>query len=186
MDRPELYFIALVPDAELRERVRRLKEEMSEKFEARHALKSPAHITLQMPFKRPLQHESAIITELTGFASQEQPFRIDLSGFGSFVPRVIFIRVIEPVPIIKLHSGLKKILVDRLRFDTGDLTQTVQPHMTIATRDLSREMYNYAWPTFMNREFESSFEVKSMFLLKHNGRNWDLFREFNFRNDGQA
>jgi len=181
-----LYFVALVPESGIRDRVRKLKEEMSDKYEAKHALKSPAHITLQMPFKRPQQDEEAIINELKKFASLQEPFRVDFSGFGSFAPRVIFIKVIEPSSIIRIHAGLKIILTGKLEFNAGDLMQTVQPHMTIATRDLTKEMYHLAWPHFEDRGFEASFDVKSLFLLKHNGRNWDIFREFNFRSDEQA
>ena len=47
-----LYFIALIPGKELKEKVRAVKERMKADYNAGHALKSPAHITLQMPFKR--------------------------------------------------------------------------------------------------------------------------------------
>ena len=40
-----LYFIALIPETRIMENVRVLKEEMRLKFNASHALKSPAHIT---------------------------------------------------------------------------------------------------------------------------------------------
>jgi len=180
MDRPELYFIALVPPPDLREKVKSLKEEMRDSFNASHALKSPAHITLQMPFKRSKEDEPQIISVLKQFASRQAPFRIELCGYGSFQPRVIFIRVIDPDPIISLHKELKKDLADNLRFEPGELTKEMQPHMTIATRDLEKEMFRRAWMLFEEREFEGSFEAGSIFLLKHNGKQWDIFRELNF------
>lgn len=183
MERPELYFIAIVPGPDLREKVKKLKEEMKLNYKAGHALKSPAHITLQMPFKREAKAEAEMSKELKSFAAQQKPFQVDLSGFGAFRPRVMFIKVVEPEPIIKLHAGLRGLLSDKLDFSKEELMQTVQPHMTIATRDLEKEMFFNAWPHFENRDFEDSFRVSSLFLLKHNGRNWDLFREFSFGRD---
>ena len=56
----DLYFIAIIPYSELREKVRKVKERMKAEYGAGHALKSPAHITLQMPFKRSSADEAVL------------------------------------------------------------------------------------------------------------------------------
>jgi 2'-5' RNA ligase len=52
--------------------------------------------------------------------------------------------------------------------------------MTIATRDLSKKMFHEAWPEFQDRDFHSGFIADRLHLLKHNGKNWELYREFLF------
>lgn len=179
-DRMNLYFIALLPPLEVRERVYELKEEMRVRFRAGHALKSPAHITLQKPFKRLPAEEAKIAEALAIFVRSEHPFTVDLDGFGCFAPRVIFIKIADNDPVVSLHARILKLLQTRLNFNGSEIMKNVQPHITIATRDLSPEAFNEAWPEKMKEEFKASFIIRSICLMKHNGRNWDVYREFNF------
>ena len=178
----QLYLIALVPPEDLRDEVRDLKLEMKEKFNASHALKAPAHITLQMPFRRDEAGEETLIPALEKFAGNQKSFNIYINGFDAFPPRVIFLKIEDHTPIGDLHSDLQLNLKNTLNFPEKELMNRFHPHMTIATRDLSKKMFHKAWPEFQEREFESSFTANSLHLLKHNGKNWDLFREFGFGN----
>lgn len=180
MDIKELYFIALVPHNDLRMRIREIKDDLYETFGAGHALKSPAHITLQRPFKRGVADEAKIVTVLRKFAQVEKCFGIDLNGYGAFPPRVIYIKITDPDPVRKLHMRLKEVLINELDFSREEIMNAVQPHITVATRDLTAAAFSEAWPEFMNREFHGHFDAGSIFLLRHNGRNWDIFREFPF------
>ncbi len=175
-----LYFIALIPNNELKDRIKELKEEMKERFNSKHALNSPAHITLQMPYRRSENEENNMIQFLEDFAKHQKPFHVDLKGFGCFTPRVLFVKVYCHAPIIQLHMTLKEVLKNQLDFKEKDITTNIHPHMTTATRDLSKLEFHKAWPEFENRVFEASFEAKSLFLLKHNGKFWDINREFLF------
>ncbi len=177
---PPLYLIALVPDQELRERVRTLKEEMRERFGAAHALKSPAHLTLQMPFR--YGGEEHLLGCLKLFSKRETPFEVELDGYDCFEPRVVFIRIVDHQPIVGLHSRLKTVLEKDIPMKGRTVTKEIHPHMTIATRDLPEEAFYLAWPEYQQRGFRASFRVQSLFLLKHNGRHWDIFREFEFEN----
>lgn len=185
MAKTQLYLIALLPDPALRKEIRGLKEEMDARFEARHALKSPAHITLQMPFKRSLEEEPRLLNILEEFAAVQSPFPVVLSGFDCFAPRVIFVRIEDHRPIVELHARLKKILTTGLNFSADEISEKVHPHLTIATRDLRRKAFREAWPEFEKRTYQKDFEVRSIFLLKHNGRHWDIYREFSFSTEGK-
>ena len=180
----DLYFIALVPARELGEKVRRIKERMKAQYGACHALKSPAHITLQMPFKRSPEDETLISGTLRRLVTGEKSFTVDLDGFGAFAPRVIFIKITDPGPVRAMHSRLKEVLMTELHFSPAEILKDVQPHITVATRDLTRETFSEAWPEFQKEEFRASFDVHSVFLLKHNGRNWDILEEFPFGTNG--
>ena len=176
-----LYLIALVPDPQLRDRIRSLKEEMKRRFGASHALKSPAHITLQMPFRKEESSEPVLVKTLKSVALQQKVFEIPLTGFDCFPPRVLFVKLGNQEAITNLHSGLQKVLKEDLGFNSQERGFRFHPHMTIATRDLTEESFLQAWPEFAKRNFDAGIVVKSLFLLKHNGKNWDLYREFPFQ-----
>lgn len=182
----QLYFIALIPNPTLRNQVRSLKQEMKDRFNAKHALKSPAHLTLQMPFRREEKEEARIIKTLGEFAASQNPFTLNLDGFGAFPPRVIFINISNPGPVIQLHKNLKIILTDSLGFEPKDLIDQIHPHMTIATRDLTAAAFQAAWPEFKDRKFSASFTADGLTLLKHNGAQWEIFQEFGFRKNATS
>lgn len=175
-----LYFIALVPHINLREQIKELKEEIKERFNTATALKSPAHITLQKPFKRSEINESDLINTLKEFAKQQNIFNLELSGFGCFSPHVIYVKVTNQQPVLKIHVELKKVLIHKLKFKEKELIPKIHPHLTIATRDLTKQEFDKAWSEFEKREFRESFTVNSLFLLKHNGKYWDIYKEFMF------
>lgn len=175
-----LYFLALIPPEPLRESVKSLKEEMRDRFGAGHALKSPAHITLQMPFKRPAGQEKDMMARLAAFSAEESAFKVDLSGFDCFALRVIYVRVSRHEPIIGLHNRLKTHLLSTMNFSQEEVGSRFHPHLTIATRDLRKGAFHQAWQEFESRPFEASFLADSLYLLKHNGRHWDIYRQFLF------
>ena len=65
------YFIALVPESPLRDEVDDFKREIKDRFGAAHALKSPAHITLQMPFHWLESEEHLLEKCLREFAARQ-------------------------------------------------------------------------------------------------------------------
>ncbi len=173
-----LYFIAIIPHVELQEHVKQFKDEIRDMYGAAQALKSPAHITLQMPFRRSWEEEGRISLALSNFSATIQAFNIALSGFGCFAPRVIYI---EPKPsenLVDVYRNLQTLLLNHLDFSKQEVGNRFNPHMTIAARDLTPEMFRNAWPTFANRHFEANFQVKNISLLRHNGKSWDIYQEF--------
>lgn len=180
MSKLTLYFLALIPPEALRKSVKSLKEEMRDRFGAGHALKSPAHITLQMPFKRPEAQENEMMAHLAAFSAEESAFKVDLSGFDCFAPRVIYVRVSRHEPIVQLHKRLQAYLLGSMNFSQEEVGSRFHPHLTIATRDLRKEAFHQAWRAFESRPFAASFLADSLYLLKHNGKHWDIYRQFLF------
>ena len=79
-----LYFLAIIPSEEISKRIKSLKLEIAEKYKAKHALKLPAHITLQIPFKIPETEEKKLIASLKSFAENQESFPLNLKDFGRF------------------------------------------------------------------------------------------------------
>ncbi|MFW5892620.1 MAG: 2'-5' RNA ligase family protein [Bacteroidota bacterium] len=172
----QLYFIGVIPGEDLERRIKELKLEMTKRFGAKHALKSPAHITLQMPFKEYADKESIIIKTLEDFCRSQKSFEVHLSGFGCFKPRVIFIRIINMKPLEQLHQQLKPVLKNTINLTEKQAGNRFHPHITIATRDLSEKDFYIAWNEFRDRKFEDRFTVSHVALLKHNGKFWEIYR----------
>ncbi|MFP4288545.1 MAG: 2'-5' RNA ligase family protein [Bacteroidales bacterium] len=173
----QLYFIGVIPGEDMEQRIKKLKIEMHERFESRHALKSPAHITLQMPFRADPADEIFIMDALKEFSASQRSFDVNLSGFGCFKPRVIFIRISNPEPLQELHLQMKPVLKNKINLTERQIGNRFHPHITIATRDLSEKKFYEAWNEFHNRKFEGKFTINYLVLFKHNGKFWDIYRE---------
>lgn len=173
-----LYFISIIPPEHIRIEIRHLKEEMRERFGAKHALKLPAHITLIPPFKLPEDRELQLMQSLEVFATSRTPFYLWLSGFGNFAPRVLFVEVVEKEKIIALHHDLCKNLSVITEIPRE---KDLHPHMTIANRDLDESLFPAASKYLSGRDYETRFEVDSLSLIKHNNREWEILMDFEFK-----
>lgn len=176
-----LYFIAILPPEDIAEHVQKVKKEFMEKYDSKEAYGKPPHFTLQIPFRIPEAEEEVIIPPLTFFASDQQPFTVTLSGFNHFRDDVIYIDVADPTDMKSLHHNLITFLQNEMGFTNKMIrSKSLTPHMTVAYRDLNSENFAKAWKVFKNRSFDFTFEVKSIFLLKHDYKQWQPFYEFRF------
>ena len=182
-DAMALYFIALIPPLEVGEQIKALQAEIKERFGIKNVSKSPPHITLQMPFNKEEGEEANLMDTLYKFAEQQNGFKVMLSGFGCFHPHVIFVRVVDHGPIVAVHDRLKKELVGQLNSKEEATINEIHPHITVIARNLNHGAFHKIWPAFENRKFKASFLVNSIHLLKHNGTNWDAYKEFFFKKE---
>ncbi|MEP1034247.1 2'-5' RNA ligase family protein [Ekhidna sp.] len=169
-----LFFIALVPPSPFKEEITRLKMEMAEKYSSKHALKSPPHITLHMPFKWKEKKMDHLKRTMATMNEQMEPFAIKLKNFDFFEPRVVFVDVIKNE---KLES-LQKMVVDtcrkELKLDNANYkNRPFHPHVTIGFRDLKKPQFYEAKKVFENREVGFEFEVHHLSLLTHDGKQWN-------------
>ncbi|MCK5367217.1 MAG: 2'-5' RNA ligase family protein [Cyclobacteriaceae bacterium] len=174
-----LYFIALIPDEPLREQVNALKLEFSKSYHTVHALKSPPHITLIPPFTLENKNEKRIAKHLLDFAGSCTSFEVSISDYGAFKPRVVYLKIIKN----DMLESLQKSLVEKCNKNLGfniNMSKPFSPHMTLAFRDLSPQMFYKAWEKYKFETFRTSFKAKSLFLLKHNGKCWDIAYDIHF------
>lgn len=175
-----LYFIALIAPAGIRMEIENFKKEIKLKYGAKHALKLPAHLTLQIPFRMEEKKERLLLKELQKFAASQKVFGVKLNGFGKFSRNVIYVKVENPEPVVHLYENLQGIIQKNLELKDHEKTSKIHPHLTIASRDLSRQQFPQAWNDFREREYNASFSAGSIFLLKHNGKTWELYRKLSF------
>ena len=109
-----LYFIALVAPEEIQSSITEIKLDFKNRFSASHALKSPPHITLIPPFRFDKKNENNLIKILDEFSMYEPRFKQKLDDFGSYPPRVIYIKVDKSDSLKNLHSRLHDQMYDKL------------------------------------------------------------------------
>ncbi|MFD1095449.1 2'-5' RNA ligase family protein [Salegentibacter chungangensis] len=172
-----LYFIALLPPAKIRKEIEAFKKELKESYRIKHALKLPAHITLQIPFRMQEKKEPVLIRNLLKFAKDKRSFQVSLSGFGKFSQNVIFVKVSEHRPVIDLFEDLQSNLAQILDLKNHEKAARIHPHITIASRDLKTEVFPEIWAVFKDRNYQSSFRADSIHLFRHNGKTWDILRK---------
>lgn len=173
------YFVAIIPPSPVYEEALALKEHFRDKYGSKAALNSPPHITLHMPFLWNEEKEKKLMTKLHGFARQCDPLKICLDNFSSFPPRVIFLNVTESDVLDQLQHKLHRFFKRELDiFNANYQDRPFHPHLTLAFRDLKKSQYPLAWQEFSKREYKAEFVADKIALLKHNGKAWDVLKEF--------
>lgn len=176
-----IYFVAIIPPSPIYEEALKLKLHFKDQYHSKASLNSPPHITLHMPFQWKEEKENDLVKTFEQFAIRLQPFNLKLSGFGSFAPRVLFIDVEKNNDLCFLHNELHQHCKKELNvFNANYKDKAFHPHLTLAFRDLKKPMYEKAWKEFEHKEFSGEFEVTKFALLKHNGKVWEIYREFGF------
>jgi 2'-5' RNA ligase len=174
------YFIAIVIPEPFQAELMALKNIVKDKFNSKGALRSPAHITLHMPFEWKEEKETVLIDTLKQFKFNEG-FTIELHNFSCFEPRVLFVDVVKNELLIKLQNELMIFAQKNLKLlnQVNDM-RGFHPHITIAFRDLKKEKFYQALDYFKNQTFNASFISNSFCLLKHTRKEWLVKEEIFF------
>ncbi|MBM3177357.1 MAG: 2'-5' RNA ligase family protein [Bacteroidetes bacterium] len=167
------YFIAIIPAEPWYSEALQLKKEVRDVYESKGALRSPPHITLHMPFRWTLKKTEILKKTLSEIAASLPTFQVSFDGFGSFEPKVLFIRVRPDPDLIEFQ----KKLVTRIRlqlnvFNADYRDLPFRPHLTIGFRDLSPKNFELAWQKFQHEKFEGNFTVQAITLLKSTDAGW--------------
>ncbi len=181
-----LYFIAILPPKEISEKVIAIKQEFADRFESSRALRPPPHVTLQALFKMDDKDQATLEKMLGDFFRPFPVFKIEFSNFGSFANRrnpVIFIQPLPNAMLNNMHKHLMMFL-RKLDFSEENTSLHFNPHMTVAYRDLTAANFKKAWPEFAKRDFEASFMVEKIHLLRHDGKKWIPVAEFELSDPG--
>ncbi|WP_194775486.1 RNA 2',3'-cyclic phosphodiesterase [Pararhodonellum marinum] len=175
---PAKYFIAVVPEAEIREAVNRIKLEIREKFNAKYALNSPPHITLKMPFTWDERREQKLMVTLEQFFVDKPAFELVLEGVGHFGNRVVYLSVKNEPQLISLQKEVSHICKTKLLLNREMSDQIFKPHMTVAYRDLKTRDFQPVLEMVKDMEYSTSMWVNKITLLKRKERIWEIWKTF--------
>lgn len=177
-----LYFIAIVPPADVRESITVIKQDLANRFSSKKALRIIPHITLKAPFRFTGNNEEELLRWFALTPVGVHPFLQELKDFGSFPSKRNPVIFIEPRVNESLLSLQKTIQTHFVRtFGKEQVAQNeyhFSPHITVAYRDLMFHRFKEAWQEYRDKKFMAAFNVSSFHLLQHDGQQWNTLREF--------
>lgn len=168
-----MYFIAVVLPQAIDEKILRYKQQMRENYGCKVGLKSPAHVTIIPPYWMEEEKEATLVQDIVSFAGSYPPFTLTTANFSAFVPRTIFVAVEENEMLIRLKKKADAFFGDK-NYKMKMESRPFHPHITIATRDLSKKAFWEAWPRFEKESFLETVAITGLSLLKHNGQKWEV------------
>lgn len=175
-----LYFVALMPPKPIMDQITGFKQYAADHFNSRRAFRSPAHITLQAPFRWDENEIGRVQTVLSDFSKKQIKFPVQFKNFNCFAPKVIYVDVIRTNELDELKSALNDTLFQELSIPK-DNYPIFHPHATIAFRDLESDIFPVAWDYFSKQTYEATFEANAMTLLKNEtGVGWHIEATFHF------
>lgn len=171
-----LFFIALIPDSELRMKINKIKRDFKT-FESTEATKVYPHITLKAPFTCSGNDREKILRWFSAMRLQQERFHLYLHGFGSFYNKynpVVFVNPLKNDELLKMQRelmiGFNNILPARVH----RVDRKFKPHMTVAYRDLTPENFSRAWQKYKDKPFYDVFDVHTIYLLKYDWKKWNI------------
>lgn len=177
------YFLAIVPPKEILEQAESIKSEIREKFGVKYALKSPAHITLKMPFNYNEAKEEILIEKIGEFLKHQSPFQIRIIGVGTFGNRVIFLDIDKSQELEILQNSLKAFCKKKLNLVDELSDRNYHPHMTLSFKDLKPSNFLDVLELVKKRGFQTEFSTAEIILLKRIEGRWIIYRSILFRAD---
>lgn len=168
----EKYFLAIVPAGEIQHKATTVKEQLKEKLNIKYALKSPAHVTLKMPFSYNEAKESDLIRKLEEFLSSKNSFNIQVAGTGRFGKRVIFWKIQSDAQLTELQAELKAFCKRELNLVDELSDRNYHPHMTIAFKDIKERDFDEAKALIQKSDINQPYDVCSVELLKRLDGKW--------------
>lgn len=174
------YFLAIVPDGPIQNKCTEIKNEIRDKFNVKYALKSPAHVTLKMPFSYNEAKEDKLIQLLRNFLLPVESFPVSFGGVDTFGKRVIFLKVKSDDRLTKLQSGLKEFCKRELNLVDELSDRNFHPHMTIAFKDLKEIHFENILDLIKKQEIKGSLQVERITILKRIDARWIPLAELKF------
>ncbi|UJP66001.1 2'-5' RNA ligase family protein [Mongoliitalea daihaiensis] len=172
------YFIALVPEGKIQEEATRLKELLKQNFHLKYALKSPAHVTIKMPFHWNEAKEDKLIAQLGGFFKNWKSFDLAFNGFDRFGKRVIFIALKPSQDLKALQEALGYFTKTVLKQPIELSDKAFHPHMTIAFKDIKPAKFDEYWQFIKQQTFDQQYQVTHVALLKRLDGRWSVIQTF--------
>lgn len=170
------YFLAIVPTDEIQEAATSLKLDLKDRFNIKYALKSPAHVTLKMPFSYNEAKEDILIDKLGIFFAKKRPFKIQVYGAGTFGKRVIFWKIKADAELYELQTDLRIFCKRELNFVEELSDRNYHPHMTIAFKDVKDRDFDEVFISVLKSSIKSELPVKQLMLLKRENGNWKCYK----------
>lgn len=163
-----LWFLAILPPADVADRVRAVQQEIADRFGPHKILKIPVHVTLEAPFRLDEEGAARMTEHLRDFFAKQPAFSLELRNFGTFRHSVVFIEVVPNLTLLELHEHTSALLREEHAYiKERSWQQGYTPHVTVANRDVTPPAHRAIWGEFNTRKFYAKFAVNEIHLLRH-------------------
>lgn len=163
-----LWFLAILPPADVADRVRAVQQEIADRFGPRKILRIPVHVTLEAPFRLDEDGAARMTEHLRDFFARQTAFSLELRNFGTFRHSVVFIEVVPNLNLLELHAHTSALLREEHAYiKERSWQQGYTPHVTVANRDVTPQAHRAIWAEFNTRKFYAKFPVNEIHLLRH-------------------
>lgn len=171
------YFLAIVPTDGIQEAATSLKLDLKDQFNIKYALKSPAHVTMKMPFSYNEAKENLLVERLSAFLATKKPFKIQVGGSGTFGKRVIFWKIKAGSELYDLQTDLKTFCKRELHLVDELSDRNYHPHMTIAFKDVKERDFDEVLTYASENSVKSELLVDQLMLLKRADGSWKSYKK---------
>jgi len=176
------YLLVLSPHEELWNKIKKVKEEFSEKYKSAQAKWGKPHVTL-VNFVQFEMMEERIVNRLKTIAMGYTPFKVELKDFGSFPSHTIYINIETKQQVQNLVKAIKPAQ-QLLTLNKDNKPHFIEdPHITVAMK-LVPWQYEQSWQEYSQRHFTGRFIADNMLLIKRRVGDtaYQVVQRFDFMN----
>lgn len=176
------YLLVISPPPVLLEKIKKVKHEFYEKYQAENALWGRPHIAL-INFIQFEMMEERIVNRLKTIGMGYMPFKVELKNFGSFPSHTIYINIESQLPVKNLIKALRPAQ-PLLKLNKDNKPHYMDmPHIMIAGKLLPWQ-YEKGWPEYQHKHFTGRFIADGMLLIKRKVgiQKYQLVQRFEFMN----
>lgn len=145
------YLLVAHPDADVNEKVLVEKENFTNGYEQKIAVKTKPHITVASFVAREAMEET-IIRYTQRICNQLHSFEVALNNYSGFPPDTIYLRVQNPQPFKQLAKEFKVVSSYISSCSCPPAKLITNPHLTIA-RSLPETIYLKAMMDYSQKDF---------------------------------
>lgn len=179
------HFIGAPVSLDLEDLVNDCRDWMSNNFACKSGHGTPPHITLLAPFSLPRGFSDGDVFETAAVAFSECfqknviPFAAEISGFGAFAERTLFLNVMDSKNWQDAHSIFAKKFSANILSQVKKSARKFFPHLTIANRDIPPGTMDEALRHFSELDFKSKFDLNVICVYARNSNGgWIEARRF--------
>ncbi|HLP36146.1 2'-5' RNA ligase family protein [Lacibacter sp.] len=177
------YLLVLNPHEELRNRIKKVKQEFYDVYKASSAIGGKPHITLANFLQYGLMEER-LVNRLNMIAMGFHPVKVELRDYGGFPSHTIYINVVSKLPIQSLVKTIRTEAQRLMKLNDDNKPHFIlEPHLTIA-RKLQPWQYEKGWLEYSHKHFTGRFIADGMLLLKRpvGELSYQIVKRFEFQN----
>jgi hypothetical protein len=161
------YELVIIPDEATNESLRSEQQFFQESFMPGNNFTGHPHISIAR-FQAKEIMEETLVRWIKNICLLHTGFEIRLNNFSSVPPHTIYLRILDPMPIIHIGNQLKMISSFIESNNCPPLTISSRPHLAIVS-GLSEGIYEKAVKEYAQRSFSQCFTVEKLVLLKREG-----------------